>query len=130
VRWFPANLATSNSEDPMMFLPERGRPHRCSQLRTFGAAPPNGYGLYDAAGNVLEWTADWYSCHHATEVEAPCRMPRGSRGGADSELRSRAAYGSHPAQSHRRRLLSMRGQLLPQIPASGTASADGGQHHV
>src|SRR5271168_4018547 len=24
VRWFPANLATSNSEDPMMFLPERG----------------------------------------------------------------------------------------------------------
>ena len=23
--WFPANLATSNNEDPMMFLPERGR---------------------------------------------------------------------------------------------------------
>jgi formylglycine-generating enzyme len=48
-----------------------------------GSFPPNGYGLYDTAGNVLEWTADWYSCHHATEVEAPCRMPRGSRGGAE-----------------------------------------------
>ena len=74
----------------------------------------------------------WKRTEHypATEVEAPCCMPRGSRGGAASELRSGAGYGSHSSQSHRRRLLSIRGQLLPQIPASGTASADGGQHHV
>jgi len=28
VRWFPANRPTPNSEDPMMFLLERGRPHK------------------------------------------------------------------------------------------------------
>lgn len=37
-----------------------------------GSFPANDYGLFDMAGNVWEWTTDWFAPHHEQQASKSC----------------------------------------------------------
>jgi sulfatase modifying factor 1 len=63
------------------------RHERTSPVAAF---PPNGYGLFDMAGNVWEWTTDVYAPRSGRATK-PCCAP----GGSDSVARHVIKGGSH-----------------------------------
>ncbi len=60
-----------------------------------GAFPPNGYGLYDMAGNVWEWTVDFFTPRHPEEAASPCCVPSNPRVTSDADSYDLQAPDSH-----------------------------------
>lgn len=52
------------------------RRHGTSPVQSF---PPNGFGLYDMAGNVWEWTSDYFAVRPAGPSPPSCCIPQNPR---------------------------------------------------
>jgi formylglycine-generating enzyme required for sulfatase activity len=73
-------------------------------LRDVGSYPPNGYGLYDLAGNVWEWCADVFDYsikENQPKSTKPRRALRGSSWANDpDDLRCTYRYVANPGSSN------------------------------
>jgi formylglycine-generating enzyme required for sulfatase activity len=74
-----------------------------------GSFPPNGYELYDMAGNAWEWCQDWFDWNYYKD--SPTKNPRGPLSGMDRVMRG----GSWCNDAIIIRC-AFRGFILPNVP--------------
>ena len=55
--------------------------HGTSPVQAF---PPNGFGIYDAGGNIWQWCADWYRPDYYSTFASSQALPRNPTGPGDS----------------------------------------------